>query len=47
MTKQPGGTPDVRRSLKYDDQYSDSFPKIILNQIQRVKRLVAINLGIT
>lgn len=47
MTNQPAGTPDVRRSLKYDDQYSDSYPKILKNRIQWVKHLVAIDLGIT
>lgn len=47
MTNQPPETPDVRRSLKYDDQYSDAYPKILANQIQWVKCLVAIDLGIT
>lgn len=32
MTNQPTGTPDVRRPLKYDDQYSDTFPKKYLKK---------------
>lgn len=32
MTNQPAGTPDVRRFVKYDDQYSDSFPKSVQNK---------------